>query len=198
MLFLVVLLGFFAFSGYADEAKAACELGKQCKAGSKCVAGVGCVPNGKVCVRPKTPCVWPLRADCKGGCKQRACSSTSSCGTAVNPLNACETSVCRQGFCVAAPLACDDCDSKTGCPGRQHALTVAGAKSLEEREAEQQVNDEGWDHDDDDDDDDHDHHSHHEPEKNQNLIIGFSVFIPVVAAAVVIFLFYLWWTSSSK
>jgi hypothetical protein len=33
----------------------------------------------------------------------------------MNPKDACEVTVCRQNKCVAAPLACDLCDPKTGC-----------------------------------------------------------------------------------
>ena len=176
-LFLIVLLSFFAVY---TEAGALCETGRaNCPSGFKCVANVGCVPQNKTCRCPQQACEWPMKCDCKGGCKLRECGPTRSCGRSVNPTNACETSICRQGKCVAAPLACDNCDRIAGCPTNGDGLVTRDFEAGVE-EQDETFSAEHWG---DDDDDDHDHHwDHHDPPtKNKNLVIGMGILIGLVA-----------------
>jgi hypothetical protein len=192
MWFFLVLLSLVSVQSYAG---ALCETGKvQCPKNFKCVTNVGCVPTNATCKCPQQACAWPLRCDCKGGCKQRECGSTRTCGTAVNPANACETSVCRNGKCVAAPLACDDCDRITGCPESQHSLTVSGGADADVDSSE--IYEETYDDDDDDDHHDWDHHPHSTPQKNQAMLIGMGIFVGALAIIVIGFLLYLSSTAS--
>lgn len=94
-----------------------CETGVvTCPQGTRCVANVGCVPqNTTNCRCPAQACVWPQECNCKGACAPRLCSATKGCGTSVNPHDACQVTICRQGRCVATPAACENCDPQVGC-----------------------------------------------------------------------------------
>lgn len=119
----------------ADEVP--CETGQViCPRGTRCVSGVGCVPqNATTCREPAHPCVWPQESDCKGGCALRECSATKGCGKRVNPNDACEVTVCRQNKCVAALLACDNCDPKSGCKAGTRDVNQDGEPNVKETAA---------------------------------------------------------------
>jgi hypothetical protein len=185
MWFLTIFLSLSLFVLRGD-AGALCETGKvQCPSNFKCVANVGCVPKNATCRCPQQACEFPLRCDCRGGCKQKECGAMKTCGTSINPLNACETSICRNGFCVAAPLACDNCNSVTGCPESQQAVTVSDTDADAKSEVYQSEDWGGGDG-------DGDWSPPSTPcEKNQALLIGMSVFVAIMGAIIAGYYLYL-------
>lgn len=127
----------------ADETALAgtdtCGPAKPCPANYRCVTGVGCVSVAAddTCKCPVTPCAWPFKCDCQGGCKATPCTTTASCGSQlVNPRNKCQVMTCDRDTltCMAVAAQCNNCHPQRGCPG---AVVIAhGLPAEEEQEQE--------------------------------------------------------------
>ena len=99
-----------------------CGPSKPCPANYRCVTGVGCVSiaSDDTCKCPVTPCAWPFKCDCQGGCRATPCTTNAECGTQlVNPRNKCQVMTCDRDTqtCNAVAADCKNCHPQRGCPG---------------------------------------------------------------------------------
>lgn len=191
---LILFLALIAFAfGNADSTEGL----PPCPRGFQRVEGHGCQKLNATCQCPETPCAFPLKCDCAGGCAAKTCTTQRGCALLRNKLDLCEKAVCQEGQCVAERLTCAGCNPKTGCPGRHHSSTVASVKTDSERGGggEEDSDAVSVKHDDDDDDDwdhdhDHDHHSSSEPVGWQVwLTIAIFIVIGLLLACIIIYFF---------
>lgn len=214
--FLCLISTLLFTGGRADETGVvACSATNPCPEGFRCVDQLGCVSisnNEDRCKCPATPCAWPFKCDCQGGCKATQCQTTADCGQhLVNPRNKCQVQTCDRDTltCVASAAQCRNCNPLRGCPvvsqtnraslaaveeaagadepdfadAEETGLAVVDEEFSVEKHHNQQVDDNGT------------------PGKNNGWVIFLIVFIciaGVVLLGVFIYAAYVQWPSKKK